>query len=143
MSRKNVFGMPLRKCAHHTGWTRNGLCEFDQKDEGAHTVCAIMTEEFLRFTFSRGNDLMRPRGDFRGLREGDSWCMCVGRWIEAYEAGVAPPVVLESTDESVLSLVPMSILRQFSHTWYYNGYGGYRRGKVYDTYNTYDTYDTY
>lgn len=142
MSRKNVFGRPLKACSHNTGWTRNGFCEFDAKDDGTHTVCAIVTDDFLKFTFSRGNNLITPRLNFRGLRAGDQWCMCVGRWIEAFHAGVAPPVVLDSTDESVLQHISLNILREFSHVWmmYNHSYNDYNDYNSYNEYNEYGGY---
>jgi uncharacterized protein (DUF2237 family) len=88
-----------------TGWLRDGSCRTDENDRGSHTVCAQVTEEFLRFTASRGNDLVTPRGSFRGLRAGDRWCLCDGRFAEADEAGVAPPVVLEATNAAALRRV--------------------------------------
>lgn len=81
-----------------------------------HTVCAVMTEEFLRFSLERGNDLITPRPEwgFPGLKPGDQWCLCAARWHEAYQAHMAPPVVLESTNFKVLDDIPLDILQQFS-----------------------------
>ena len=93
-----------------TGWYRNGFCDTDEKDRGTHVVCAQVNNEFLRFTKSRGNDLTTPRENFPGLKEGDRWCLCALRWKEAYDAGVAPPVVLESTNKEVLRYVPFATL---------------------------------
>jgi uncharacterized protein (DUF2237 family) len=88
-----------------TGWFRDGSCRTDEADRGSHTVCAQVTADFLAFTASRGNDLSTPRGGFPGLRPGDRWCLCDGRFAEADEAGVAPPVVLEATHEAALRRV--------------------------------------
>jgi uncharacterized protein (DUF2237 family) len=103
----NAIGGALAVCGTDpmTGWLRDGSCRTDENDRGSHTVCAQVTEEFLRFTASRGNDLVTPRGSFRGLRAGDRWCLCDGRFAEADEAGVAPPVVLEATNAAALRRV--------------------------------------
>lgn len=111
----NVFGEPLATCGTtpRTGWTRSGCCETDASDVGSHTVCAVMTAEFLEFSRARGNDLSTPRPEFEfpGLKPGDRWCLCAARWVEALEAGMAPKVVLASTHRSVLELVPLAVLR--------------------------------
>ena len=111
----NVLGAPLQPCCTDpmTGFYRNGRCETGPDDHGLHLVCAIMTEAFLDFTRSRGNDLSTPapQWDFPGLRPGDRWCLCVERWREAFEAGVAPPVRLESTHISALEFVGLEDLR--------------------------------
>jgi len=95
-----------------TGFYRDGYCRTGPGDTGLHTVCAVMTDRFLEFSRSRGNDLItpRPEWDFPGLRAGDHWCLCVGRWAEALEAGCAPPVVLEATHSSALEFVDLSDL---------------------------------
>jgi uncharacterized protein (DUF2237 family) len=106
---RNVLGGPLAVCGTDpkTGFFRDGCCETGPQDLGSHTVCAVVTAEFLDFTRSRGNDLSTPRPefDFPGLKPGDRWCLCSGRWQEAAEAGVAPPVVLEATHERALDVV--------------------------------------
>ena len=111
---RNVFGEPLEPCslAPMTGFYRDGCCETGPDDAGSHTVCAIMTEEFLRFSVSRGNDLVTPRPEYRfpGLKPGDRWCLCVARWEEARRAGIAPPVVLEATHEAALRVVELDDL---------------------------------
>lgn len=111
---RNVFGEPLEPCSLDplTGFYRDGCCETGPDDSGSHTVCAIMTEEFLRFSVVRGNDLVTPRPEFRfvGLKPGDRWCLCVRRWEEARRAGVAPPVVLEATHEAALRVVELEEL---------------------------------
>jgi uncharacterized protein (DUF2237 family) len=100
---KNVFGEDLIMCseAPMTGYYRNGCCETGPEDLGTHTVCAVMTEEFLLFSRSRGNDLITPRPEwaFPGLKTGDRWCLCASRWIEAYQSGFAPLIILEATQE--------------------------------------------
>lgn len=110
----NVLGGELRACCFDplTGYYRDGSCHAADDDTGTHLVCARMTQEFLAYSVARGNDLVTPRPDlrFRGLRPGDRWCLCALRWLEAYEAGVAPPVVMKSTHERALDLVPLELL---------------------------------
>lgn len=112
---KNVVGTELAQCGCNpmTGFFRDGFCHTETRDVGRHTVCAIMTDEFLQFTRSRGNDLSSPvpQFGFPGLKAGDRWCLCVSRWKEAYEAGVAPPVILEATHEQALKTVRIEELR--------------------------------
>lgn len=112
---KNVLGEELRPCSMDpkTGFFRDGCCHTSAEDVGMHTVCTVMTPEFLEFTRARGNDLSTPRPEFRfpGLKPGDRWCLCLGRWQEALEAGKAPPVVLEATHASVIEFVDLEILR--------------------------------
>lgn len=111
---KNVLGTPLEGCSSRpmTGFYRNGRCDTGGDDSGLHLVCARVTEEFLRYSRRKGNDLTTPAPayDFPGLRPGDCWCLCVTRWKEAMEAGVAPPVVLESTHISALEFVSIEEL---------------------------------
>jgi hypothetical protein len=106
---RNVLGGELQPCGRDpvTGYLRDGHCRDVDGDVGEHTLCAVVTAEFLRYSRERGNDLITPRPefDFPGLEPGDRWCLCVGRWAEAAAADVAPPVVLEATDESVLRAV--------------------------------------
>lgn len=113
----NVLGDPLQDCSSNpmTGFFRDGCCRTRSDDLGQHTVCAEMTDEFLAFSKERGNDLSTPRPEFSfpGLKAGDRWCLCAARWVEAYEAGIAPHVVLAATHESVLSLVPLSELQKY------------------------------
>jgi uncharacterized protein len=115
----NVLGTPLVPCSYDplTGFYRDGCCRTDDADSGTHVVCARVTVEFLAYSLSRGNDLVTPRPEWRfaGLRPGDRWCLCVRRWLEALEAGVAPPVVLASTDAHALQHVSLDVLRQ--HAW--------------------------
>jgi uncharacterized protein (DUF2237 family) len=111
---RNVLGGPLALCGSspRTGWFRDGCCRTDANDHGSHTVCAIVTEPFLRFSTERGNDLVTPRPeyDFPGLRPGDRWCLCARRWREAWEAGCAPTVVLEATNAAALRDVTLDAL---------------------------------
>ena len=102
----NVLGAPLQPCpsAHQTGFYRDGFCNTGADDAGLHVVCARVTDDFLSYSRSQGNDLVTPRGGFPGLRPGDGWCLCARRWQEAFEAGVAPPVVLESTHQAALKV---------------------------------------
>lgn len=111
----NVFGTRLKPCDSRTGWRRDGFCSYDPRDQGVHTVCAVVTPEFLEYTYNRGNDLITPRDGFPGLLPGDRWCLCVLRWIEALEDGVAPPIILERTDRSVLNYVPLRILKRYQY----------------------------
>ncbi len=111
---RNVLGGPLADCSHDpkTGYFRDGCCRTMPGDHGVHTVCAVMTDEFLKFTQSRGNDLSTPRPefDFPGLRPGDRWCLCAVRWLEAYEVGQAPKVVLAACHSKTLDIVPLEAL---------------------------------
>ncbi|MEM7238363.1 MAG: DUF2237 domain-containing protein [Pseudomonadota bacterium] len=114
----NVLGEELRPCSMDpiTGFYRNGCCDTSAQDTGSHTVCAVMTEEFLSFSKRAGNDLSTPRPEFGfdGLKEGDRWCLCAARFLEAFEAGQAPRVSLTSTHQNALEIVPIDALRQMS-----------------------------
>lgn len=114
----NVFGQKLQICSSKplTGFYRNGCCDTGKEDLGTHTVCALMTSEFLEFSRARGNDLITPivQCDFPGLKPGDKWCLCARRWLEAYQAGFAPQVYLEATNEATLKIIPLEILIQFA-----------------------------
>lgn len=116
---KNVFGEPLIECSSDplTGFYRNGCCDSGPEDRGRHMVCAVMTEEFLQFSKSRGNDLTTPipRFNFPGLEPGDRWCLCVLRWLEAYKEGAAPNIILEATNELALEVVEMEQLLEHAH----------------------------
>jgi uncharacterized protein (DUF2237 family) len=115
----NVLGTPLQACCFDpkTGYYRDGFCKTGEEDIGTHVVCAIMTDDFLRFTKSRGNDLSTPIPyyQFPGLKPGDKWCLCVSRWKEAYIEGLAPPVVLEATHEKALNYVTFDMLLEHKH----------------------------
>ncbi len=113
---KNVLGEKLEICCTSpmTGFYRNGKCETGPRDMGSHVICAQVTEEFLAFTKSRGNDLSTPMEiyNFPGLKPGDRWCLCASRWKEALEAGFAPPIILSATHEKVLDNIPLEILQE-------------------------------
>ena len=110
----NVVGGELLPCSRDplTGFYRDGCCATGSEDAGSHTVCAIVTEEFLRFSASAGNDLSTPRPawGFPGLTPGDRWCVCAARWLEAYDAGCAPAVVLGATHALAAEIVPVEAL---------------------------------
>lgn len=120
MSALNVLGRPLQPCSEDplTGFFRDGCCHTDPSDRGLHVVCAVMTARFLEFSRERGNDLVTPRPEFGfpGLRPGDRWCLCARRWVEAWEHGVAPDVVLEATHLNALGVVPLDELRAYAVT---------------------------
>lgn len=109
---RNVLGRALKQCGTNpvTGYFRDGYCRTDASDQGVHVVAAVVDEAFLNFTRSRGNDLSTPRGGFPGLKPGDRWCLCALRWREAYDAGVAPRVDLEATNEAALRYVSLEAL---------------------------------
>jgi uncharacterized protein (DUF2237 family) len=108
----NVVGGKLLECSPDplTGFYRDGCCGTGPEDAGSHTVCALLTEEFLVFSRHAGNDLSTPRPGFPGLEAGERWCLCAGRWLEAHRAGVAPPVVLAATHQRALDVVPIELL---------------------------------
>lgn len=116
---KNVLGQPLIPCGTDpmTGFYRDGCCHTGASDVGIHVVCAVMNEPFLRFSRSRGNDLSTPmpQYQFPGLKPGDRWCLCAARWKEAYDAGIAPAVVLEATHISALEFASLEELQQHAH----------------------------
>ena len=114
---KNVLGEPLQHAAskHITGFYRDGYCRTGTADTGSHVVAAQVTQAFLDFTKSRGNDLVtpRPESNFPGLQAGDRWCLCALRWKEADDAGVAPPVDLNATHEKALKFIPLETLKKY------------------------------
>ena len=114
----NVLGTPLVPCSYDplTGYYRDGCCNTDEEDEGSHVICAKVTQAFLDFSVQHGNDLVTPRPEYRfaGLRAGDRWCLCALRWRQAFEAGVAPPVVLECTHSRALAFVSLAHLQSVS-----------------------------
>ena len=114
----NVVGGALLPCSTEplTGFFRDGCCATGEEDLGSHTVCAVMTEEFLAFSRQAGNDLSTPRPEwgFAGLEPGDRWCVCAARWLEAHRAGHAPPVVLGATHARALEVVPIEALTAFA-----------------------------
>lgn len=115
---KNVFGRDIANCSRDplTGWMRDGCCNTDERDRGVHTVCTRVTQEFLEFSKSKGNDLSTPRPEysFVGLKAGDQWCLCAARWKEAFDAGCAPHVVLEATHEKTLEICSIEELMRFA-----------------------------
>jgi len=115
----NVLGTPLVPCSYDplTGFFRDGCCNTREDDTGTHVICARVTADFLAFSMKRGNDLSTPRPEyrFRGLVAGDRWCLCATRWVEAWRAGAAPPVVLESTHSAALEYVSLETLQAWAH----------------------------
>ena len=116
---KNVLGGDLQSCSMdpRTGFFRDGCCHTSGEDSGMHTVCAVMTEDFLVFSRTMGNDLTTPLPEFQfpGLKAGDRWCLCLGRWVEALKAGIAPSVVLEATHVSACEFIDREVLER--HAW--------------------------
>ena len=116
----NVLGDPLESCCQSpmTGYFRDGFCRTDGTDYGQHLTCVLLTEEFLMFSKSKGNDLSTPRPEFGfpGLKAGDHWCLCAERWTEALEAGVAPMLYLKSTHSQMLALVQIEVLERYAVT---------------------------
>jgi uncharacterized protein len=116
---RNVYNEPLIPCSFDplTGFFRDGCCRTNDDDVGTHVVCIITSEEFLEFSASRGNDLSTPIPEygFPGLKPGDQWCLCVSRWVEAFSAGMAPLVVLESTSFHALDTVALELLELYDH----------------------------
>lgn len=114
---KNVLGSNLESCCTNpmTGFLRDGYCRTVTQDQGTHVVCAVMTQEFLDYTKERGNDLTTPKPEwsFPGLKPDDRWCLCILRWLEAVEAGVAPKIILKSTDDSALKHTSLELLRSY------------------------------
>jgi len=114
----NVLGETLAPCGLDpiTGFYRDGCCNTGYEDVGIHVICARMTREFLAFSKKRGNDLSTPvpEAGFPGLKPGDRWCLCAGRWKEALDAGVAPPVLLQATHEEALAVVPLAVLKRYA-----------------------------
>ncbi|PQJ19047.1 MULTISPECIES: DUF2237 family protein [Nonlabens] len=115
---KNVLGTALESCCTNpiTGYWRDGYCRTSIQDVGTHVVCAVMTEEFLEFTKSKGNDLTSPipAYQFPGLKPGDKWCLCVLRWIEAEKAGCAPHIILKGTDSNALKFTNLETLKVYA-----------------------------
>ncbi len=120
MQALNVLGAALVPCSYDplTGFYRDGCCKTDAHDAGSHVICAKVTQEFLDFSLTVGNDLStsRPAYRFSGLKAGDRWCLCARRWHEAFQAGVAPPIVLESTHERALDFVALEHLQAYALT---------------------------
>lgn len=114
----NVLGGPLAPCSTKplTGFYRNGCCDTGPSDHGQHTVCAVMTDEFLALSKYLGNDLSTPRPEygFAGLKAGDRWCLCAGRFLQAHDEAAAPMVHLAATHKRTLDVVPLAILRLYA-----------------------------
>lgn len=114
----NIFDEPLEVCSKEplTGFMRDGCCSFHNKDSGEHLVCSSVTEDFLKFSLSKGNDLITPNPvfNFKGLTPGDKWCLCTSRWLESYQNNVAPKVHLKSTNKLVLEKISLEILKKFA-----------------------------
>lgn len=114
----NVLGTELQPCCNHTqtGFYRDGYCRTEHQDLGRHVVCALMTQEFLTFSRSRGNDLITPIPlyNFPGLKPGDKWCLCASRWREAFHAGAAPPVYLSATHQQALKYIKREALERYA-----------------------------
>ena len=114
----NVLGQPLTQCGCKplTGWYLDGFCRTDKSDLGQHSICSVMTDNFLRYTLSQGNNLIDPNPTFGfpGLKPGDHWCVCVSRWEQARIDGMAPPVILAATDVSTLEKISLDILKIYS-----------------------------
>tara|TARA_Y100000816_G_scaffold176129_1_gene127007 strand:+ start:176 stop:535 length:360 start_codon:yes stop_codon:yes gene_type:complete len=119
VNKLNLFGKKLEACSTNplTGAYRNGCCETGPNDIGTHTVCAIVTDEFLEFSKKMGNDLTKdyPQYNFKGLKDGDKWCLCVSRWIEAHNAGCAPKIILEATNLKTLDYVSFETLLEYKY----------------------------
>ena len=115
----NVLGSALIPCSYDplTGYYRDGCCNTDDHDQGSHVICAKVTQEFLDFSLERGNDLITPRHEYRfaGLKAGDRWCLCALRWKEAFDLGLAPPVILESTHQRALLFLTLGQLQSCAH----------------------------
>ena len=114
----NIFDEPLLSCSHEpsTGYFRDGHCNTCEEDEGSHTVCIEVSKSFLEFSRFRGNDLSTPipKYGFPGVKAGDRWCLCATRWLEAYDAGMAPRVFLTRTHKRALELIPLERLKEFA-----------------------------
>jgi uncharacterized protein len=118
MKNRNIFGEPLKPCSKKplTGFYRDGCCNTGPEDQAVHTVCVIVTHDFLEFSKQVGNDLStpRPEWDFPGLVPGDRWCLCASRWVQAWKAGVAPLIDPEATNEKTLDFFPLKELVKYA-----------------------------
>ena len=114
----NIFHESLEECSINplTGFLRTGCCETNDNDQGTHTVCALMDKEFLQFSFNQGNDLITPMPEynFLGLKPGDKWCLCANRWLEAFDAGVAPRIFAKATNLKTLDIISMDKIKKFA-----------------------------
>ena len=115
----NIFGDSLIPCCTSpaTGYFRDGLCRTHSQDMGTHVVCAVVTQEFLEFSRSKGNDLITPvpYWNFPGLQSGSKWCLCISRWLEAEKAGKAPPIILKGTHQKALKYTTLEILQKYEY----------------------------
>lgn len=118
LNKKNILGTKLIPCSKSydkvTGYYRDGTCSTGSSDSGTHVVCAIVDDDFLQFTKSKGNDLTTPRDGFPGLVSGDKWCLCISRWIEALKSGKAPKIIAKSTNKISTKYIDKKILLQYS-----------------------------
>ena len=118
METLNVYNKPLIACCNDplTGYFRDGFCRTISQDTGTHSICVLVTQEFLDYSFSSGNDLITPlpQWKFPGLKPGDKWCLCISRWLEAKKVGKAPIIILEATHEKTLQYVSLALLRLYS-----------------------------
>ena len=116
---KNVFGKKLEICSCKplTGWFRDGFCRYDLSDSGNHSICCVMNDNFLNYSKSQGNDLTTPIPEysFPGLKNGDHWCICLERWKEARDDGLAPLVILEATNIIVLNSLTLNELKRYQY----------------------------
>jgi hypothetical protein len=119
VTEQNIFGEQLIACCFEplTGYLRDGYCKNTAQDTGTHILCACMTEDFLNYTKSRGNDLSTPipHWGFPGLKPGDFWCLCISRWLQAEKAGKAPPLKLEACHISALKYTSLEVLQKFEY----------------------------
>ena len=117
-SQLNIFRETIEECSCDplTGFFRTGCCDTSDRDHGSHTVCALITEDFLQFRISRGNDLSTPvpQYNFPGLKEGDKWCLCANRWLEAYEADSAPAIIAKATNIKAQEIIPLELIKEFA-----------------------------
>ena len=118
LEKLNIFNKPLELCSDLplTGFYRDGCCTSSKQDSGEHQICSIMDEEFLKFSFKKGNDLITPNVPFSfpGLISGNKWCLCTNRWLEALNHGVAPKILIKSTNKLVLNKIDIEILKKFA-----------------------------
>ena len=114
----NLFNEIIEECSCEplTGFFRTGCCDTSDQDLGSHTVCALITEDFLKFSIAKGNDLSTPvpQYNFPGLKEGDRWCLCANRWLEAYKSDSAPAIIAKATNLKALDIIPMEIIKEFA-----------------------------
>ena len=114
----NLFNEIIEECSCEplTGFFRTGCCDTSDQDLGSHTVCALITEDFLKFSIAKGNDLSTPvpQYNFPGLKEGDRWCLCANRWLEAYRSDSAPAIIAKATNLKALDIIPMEIIKEFA-----------------------------